>query len=226
MSLWVAYAEHRGAIRETVWGAQGYDARLAVVLDMLGSVEPFDTNNDYHVALIDVRLNQNVLVGQAMRTTPELVPYQYGKTIIDAVIAIIPRAIWPDKPVVAGSGNYVAQHTLQSFAEGTSVGIGQVLEFYINFGVGCVLVGFLFLGMLLRYLDIRMTRAMVRGDIATMQFYFLMGAGTQQAGGSLSEIAASMASGAVISIAITRFLDWRQARRGSSRSSVPARQRP
>ncbi len=46
----------------------------------------------------------------------------------------IPRALWPNKPVVGGSGDLVSTYTGIRFADGTSVGIGQVLESFVNFG--------------------------------------------------------------------------------------------
>lgn len=213
MSLWVAYSSHRNAIREAVWGEQSLDARIAAVWEAAQSLAPFDFSNARHLELIDERLNQNHLVGAAVRVTPALVPFAHGETLYSAMLAIIPRAVWPDKPVVGGSGQYVSRHTMLEFGAGTSVGMGQVLELYVNFGSTCVLVGLFALGAMLRRMDVRFVDALQRGDVRTAQLSFLIGVGALQAGGSLSEIVASMGGGAVLSFVLTRMIDWQLARR-------------
>ena len=212
MSFWVAYAVNRAEIRSAVWGGEDLGARTNAISKVFDVIQPFDFSNQDHLNVVDIRLNQNALVGAATRTTPDYVPYVYGKTLYEAAIAVIPRALWPDKPVVAGSGDYVSQHTGIIFAESTSVGMGQVFEFYINFGVTGVVIGFMLLGIMLRRLDIGFVRGIESGDYRQVQFCFLVGAGALQALGSLVEVAASMAGGAVLSIGISRYLDWYIAR--------------
>ena len=91
-----------------------------------------------HLFALDQRLNQNYLVGMGvMRHREGEAELLYGATV--PFWALIPRAIWPDKPAVGGGGDLVSQFTGIKFAEGTSVGVGQVLEFYMNFGMPGVL---------------------------------------------------------------------------------------
>ena len=213
VSLWVTYAEHRGSIRESVWGGEETSIVVDKVLIMLSSFEAFDLSNQDHLRNVDLRLNQNLLVGAAIRNTPSMVPFRNGETIYSALLSVIPRALWPDKPDVGGSGNYVSEHTLTSFAFGTSVGMGQVLEFYINFGTPCLIIGFVILGAALRGLDIRLAEALRANDIRAVIFVFLTGAGLLQAGGSMNELAASTAAGAVFSIGIWRLLEVLERRR-------------
>src|SRR5205814_7729697 len=100
-----------------------------------------------HRGAIDRRLNQNFLVGAAAASLESgQVEYASGATLGNMIVALIPRAIWPDKPAVGGGGSVVADFTGIEFAEGTSVGAGQVLEFYVNFGTWGVIGGFLLLG--------------------------------------------------------------------------------
>ena len=87
--------------------------------------------------------------------------FAYGATV--PPWALIPRAVWPDKPDVAGSGDIVSEFTGIRFAEGTSVGVGQVMEFYVNFGIPGVLIGFFGLGYLLMWLDQGIMRSLLRG---------------------------------------------------------------
>ncbi|KAB2850827.1 MAG: hypothetical protein F9K44_03660 [Hyphomicrobiaceae bacterium] len=222
VSLWVTYAEHRGEIRTSVWGGDQTSIVLEKVFKVVQEFELFDISNQDHLKNVDLRLNQNHLVGAAVRNTPSMVPFRNGETIYAAMLSIIPRAIWPDKPEVGGSGNYVSEHTLTSFAAGTSVGMGQVLEFYINFGTPCLIIGFVLLGAALRALDIRLAEALKAGQIQTVVLVFLTGSGLLQAGGSLNEVAASAASGVVFSIGISRLLSHIERRKNRQLSSLRA----
>ena len=73
---------------------------------------------------------------------------------MQAVIAMVPRLIWPDKPIEAGSGGLVAKFTGMDFANGTSVGVGPVMELYANFGTPAVVIGFILLGIIVKSLDV------------------------------------------------------------------------
>jgi hypothetical protein len=59
---------------------------------------------------------------------------------------MIPRVLWPDKPAVGGGGDIVSQFTGVQFARGTNIGPGQVLGFYMNFGIWGVIGGVCCLG--------------------------------------------------------------------------------
>ena len=208
VSLWITYAEHRNEIRASVWGGESAATSFNKVLEVFWGIRPFDYSNPEHLDALDLRLNQNSLVGAAIRNTPTLVAFREGETIYAALAAVIPRAIWPDKPVGAGSGTYVSQHTLIPFAEGTSVGMGQVLELYINFGTAGIVIGFIVLGALLRYMDVLLVEALTRNDWRFVMLMFLVGSGMLQAGGSLAEISASSASGWVVATALAHILRW------------------
>ena len=141
-----------------------------------------------HLFALDVRLNQNYLVGVGvMRHREGETELLYGATV--PFWALIPRAIWPDKPAVGGGGDLVSQFTGITFAEGTSVGTGQVLEFYMNFGMPGVLAGFAVLGFILMRLDQRMMRALAMGNIHGLVQCALPGLALLQPLGSLLEIA-------------------------------------
>ena len=206
LGFWVSYAKHRAEIREAVWGGQGLGARFDAFGKSITSYELFDLADPAHLEAVDLRLNQNWLVGVTIRTTPSLVPFRNGETIIGALASVIPRAIWPDKPGVGGSGTYVSEHTMIEFAGNTSVGMGQVLEFYINFGTTGVIIGMLVLGFALRFMDMRLAAALVRSDWDTVMFYFLVGSATLQVGGSLAEIGAGVAAAVAVSFAASHVL--------------------
>jgi len=112
---------------------------------------------------------------------------------IDAAFALVPRAIWPNKPAVGGSGNIVSKYTGLVFAEGTSVGVGPVLEFYINFGTTGVIIGFLIMGAIVGLIDEVAGERMLSGDWQGFIFWFLPGIAFLQVGGQLTEVTSSAA---------------------------------
>ena len=103
------------------------------------------------------------------------------------------------------------------FAEGTSVGLGQVLEFYINYGVPGVIVGFLLLGMALRWIDIGFVNALQNGNIEGCVVFFLLGSGAVQPGGSLSEAVAAVGGGVMLAFLINRYFRYMSRRRAMGR---------
>jgi hypothetical protein len=84
------------------------------------------------------------VVADAMRTTGPM----WGYTYVGAVFAMVPRAIWEDKP--RGPGSLYAQYFLGETEEGAAVPIGPVSEAFWNFHIPGVIVLFLLYGALLR----------------------------------------------------------------------------
>lgn len=199
LSVFVTYARDRSEIRATVWGGQSVESRLERVWKMISRFELFDPYTKEHLELIDLRLNQNTLVGQAVTYISEgLVDYAHGETLEQAAIALVPRIFWPGKPVFAGSPMLVSRYTGQQFAEGTSVGVGQVLEFYINFGSPGVIVGFIIFGTVIRVIDISCGQKLISGNWVGFTSWFLPGLGLIQPGGSLVEIVGTTAASVVL----------------------------
>lgn len=197
ISFFVTYMRDRDEIRESIWYEQvGYGKRLEQVSKLFTDFEFFDTDNSDHLISVDRRLNQNWLVGSATQYIGGgNKEYAYGETLWFALIALIPRAVWPNKPAVGGGGDIVSDYTGIMFAEQTSVGAGQVLEFFVNFGTWGVVFGFIVLGSAMRQFDARAASAMVRQDYKKSLIWFLPGLGFLQAGGNLVEVTTSVGAG-------------------------------
>jgi hypothetical protein len=156
---------------------------------------------------MDERLNQNVLVGAAVIYLDEgHHALAKGATLIDAAWSVVPRAIWPNKPMSAGSGDLVSTYTGIPFAEGTSVGIGQVMELYINFGLTSVVIGFVVIGGVLAYLDETAVRALMRGDVRKFVLVYLPGLSLLNVGGSFVESASTAAAGLAVATIVNRLV--------------------
>ena len=87
--------------------------------------------------------------------TPEVVPYQYGRTYSFFAVAFIPRVIWPDKPTAGTANSFYAVSygvTTEEASKITTFGVSIVGEAFINFGVYGVVFVMLFQGVLISVL--------------------------------------------------------------------------
>jgi hypothetical protein len=204
ITFFVNYFDHRDDIRQSVWGGASMENRMGSITGMLGGFHLIDLNDDKDLTALDVRLNQNMFVGlAAARIQQGQVDFLNGASVVDGVIAVIPRAMWPDKPTSAGSGQVVADMTGLHLNEDTSWGVGNVMEFYINFGIPGVVVGFVLLGWLIGMLDFRAAAAERRADFKTVILCFTPAIAMINPGGSVVEITGGA------SAALLAALGWR-----------------
>lgn len=205
-SLFATYLLGRADLRVSFAYQPGLSDRFAQFSSLLDRFQLLDFSSPLVSLAVDARLNQNNLVGQGVeRYLAGAVDLAYGSTI--QLWALIPRAIWPDKPEVGGGGDVVSSFTGLPFAVGTSVGAGQVLEFYMNFAIPGVLIGFFLWGAALMRLDCGMFRALKRGDMRGVLLCALPGLALIAPGGNLIEILVSFAGAIVMSRVLIR-LGW------------------
>jgi hypothetical protein len=192
LSFYGSYIRDRSEIREAVWGGDSLTERIDRVYLTVRNLEWFDPYDNIHLERIDERLNQNALVGAAIDYLESgATDFATGETLWQAATALVPRAIWPNKPVVAGSADLVSRYTGLSFDEDTSVGVGQIMEFYINFGTIGVVLGFLALGGLITVVDSMARRRLAAGNWQGFALWYVPGLSLLQAGGSLVDVVGS-----------------------------------
>jgi hypothetical protein len=208
LSLYGAYMSGRDEIRAAVWGGKGFEERLNVTGYMLQKEWSwFNVGESKQLYHIECRLNQNYLVGAArVQLESNAVAYADGETFVNALIALVPRILWPDKPSFAGSGKLVTRFTGITFAEGTSVGIGHVMELFVNYGETGVLVGYIVLGAILSLLDGLCARRLRAGDTEGFLLYFLPGQQLLIVIGNFAELTAGVLGAVILCILFTRFL--------------------
>jgi len=83
--------------------------------------------------------------------TPSVVPYRNGETLYFMFVSLIPRFIWPDKPIAQQANIIYAIDYGITTLEGikrTMFGVGTLGEAYMNLGVVGIMPIFLFLGLL------------------------------------------------------------------------------
>lgn len=195
LSVFVTYFRDRTAIRSTPGGG---DSRIEQMQKTATTFEFFNIFKQEHLEHIDTRLNQNIFVGRGVkRLSSGLVDYANGETIELSLISAVPRIFWPDKPTASGSGNLVSQYTGLKLAEGSSFGIGQVLEFYINFGSWGVFLGFVVFGTVLRVMDITAGYKLMSGNLVGFTSWLLPALALLQPIGSLVDIVQTASSSLV-----------------------------
>jgi hypothetical protein len=196
----------RTLIREVVWNDGTLVERVRSVVESFGEIEPFDLANADHLERVEDRLNQDWLVGAAsayLEGRPN--EFARGGTLLAALAAVVPRALWPDKPIVGGSGDLVSRYTGLRFADGTSVGVGQVLEAFVNFGTDGVVLVFFVIGMTVVMVDRQSAYRLGRGDGTGFAVWYLPGLCLLQIGGSLSEVTSAAAAAFVMVFLLNRL---------------------
>jgi hypothetical protein len=205
LSIYTTYMRDRTLIREVVWTGGRVAERARQVQETLTSAEWFDFTNTEHLGRVDQRLNQNFLVGSAVVYMQDrMVPYASGSTIRDALLSLVPRVLWPDKPISAGSGDLVSTYTGIEFAFGTSVGIGHVLEWYVNFGRAGAVAGLFLIGWFIATADREAAHYLNRRDSHRFLLWYLPSLNLLQVGGSLAEATA----GAAAAYLLVHALNW------------------
>jgi len=207
LCVFVTYMRDRSDFRDSVWGGEQYRARFEKFYTMFSQFECFDPHDGRHLEVIDDRLNQNSAVGLTVDNLQSgAVPFANGYTIYSAMWAVVPRIIWPDKPVFAGSPLIVSFYTGMTFAEGTSVGVGQVMEFYINFGRWGILGGFFVFGLIIRWLDWKAANCLRRGDESGFIRWYLPALAFMAVGGSLVEVVGTFAASTLLVVGTNYYL--------------------
>jgi hypothetical protein len=209
LSVYVTYMRDRRDIRAVVWANATMTSRLDQLEQTVRQAEWFDLHNAEHLDRIEKRLNQDSLIGAGvayLKANPN--EYARGETLWAATVAVIPRALWPDKPIVGGSGDLVSRFTGMKFADNTSVGIGQVMELYVNFATPGIIIGFIVIGALIGTADRLAIRALRRRDALGFTLWFLPGLSLLQVGGSFAEITSTAAAALLVALILRHWANY------------------
>jgi hypothetical protein len=206
LSIFVTYFAHRDDIRTQVWGGASLEARIDSVERTTGDMQLLNLSDPRHLDALDQRLNQNFFVGlAASRIANGDVNYLYGRSVLEGLMSLIPRLLWPGKPVFGGSPAIVAEMTGLSLSSTTSFGVGNVMEFYINFGIVGVVVGFALLGWSIGFLDRSAAIAERQGAFDRAVLFYLPAVALIQPNGSIVELCGGAAA------AVIAGFGWRAA---------------
>jgi hypothetical protein len=153
------------------------------------------------------RVDMTDLLAAQVQHQPSVEPYALGETVLSSFYALIPRALWPAKPVVAGGSEFVSRFTGLQWNDSTSVGLPYPFELYANGGAIAVVVGLGIIG----YLGGRLERQLLAGQRSLGVFWALalvtavVTEGGQRAEVALPALVASATTAYVIGSLIQRF---------------------
>ena len=166
LSIFVTYMEVRNSLRDVLWDSDArLSERISIVVTELAKARPFNPFDFRQLDWVNIRLNQNMLIGKAM-WLHEIAPYlrENGLAFLASLFAWVPRFLWPSKPGMGGN-DFVGKHTDMSFSDGTTIGAGPVFELFVNFGLIGVFLGSIVFGWILRWMDVYCARQLHRRDI-------------------------------------------------------------
>ncbi|MBE2224106.1 MAG: hypothetical protein IAF02_21380, partial [Anaerolineae bacterium] len=174
VSVFVNYMEARDDIRASVWGGESLRDRLFTTAESFQNFELFDIYNNDHLRWFEARLDQNIFIGMAIeRLDNGIVEVANGKTLGDAATMLIPRILWPNKPVRLGGAQIISYYTGIPIYGSTTSPTGHVLELYINFKTLGVIIGFVFIGTLLTIMDEQAAKRLYDQDFSSFAVWFL-----------------------------------------------------
>ncbi|MCL4247148.1 MAG: hypothetical protein KJ065_03235 [Anaerolineae bacterium] len=197
LSLIVTYYGERPVIRGVVWGESEFETRVNTLIQVIEkNTRAFNIYDGQQLSYIDERLGLNRLVGLGIRRLDTGInQYAGGETILNAALMIIPRAIWPEKPIELGGQAMVNLYTGVYMYGDTTVALGQVLEFYVNFGTVGVIAGFIVFGLLLAAVDQGSVRALKAGNYYSAALWLIPAFGLLLPENNLIAVVGSSVSG-------------------------------
>jgi ABC-type multidrug transport system fused ATPase/permease subunit len=206
LSLFVTYKRDRREIRSALWTQNSVTQSIESTAGLITDFEFFSADEPTHLEAIDRRLNQNYLVGAAVEHSRMTGASADGETAMNAIYALIPRVIWPNKPIKLGGAEIAERYTGLNFASNVSIGIGKVMEFYINFGPWGIVFGYLLFGATVAYLDVRAGSALHAGNWPEFAQWFLPGLMFLKILGPLVELSVRFVAAFVLGWLVNRLI--------------------
>lgn len=146
----------KGQFRLLVWG-EGYQGNKAALFSklMYESAMDFDKLFDVDKFLfIYSRFNQGLNISRSMSWIPRNQDYDHGQRLFGTMVSsLVPRVIWPDKPMAGGRENmkYYTGWTIK----GWSTNVGPIGEAYGSFGDGWGIFFMVCLGVFVRWVYLK-----------------------------------------------------------------------
>ena len=99
------------------------------------------------------------LFANVARRTPSEVPYWGGETYSTLATSMIPRFLWPGKPVKVLGQTFGHRYSyIHASNKSTAINLPIMVEFFVNFGSIGVLIGMAIVGFIYRLLDTLINR--------------------------------------------------------------------
>jgi hypothetical protein len=102
------------------------------------------------------------------------VPLRYGKTYITNIGVIIPKAVWPDRPL--SLSEEFARDFLKDYSEGRGLGYSPLAESFLNFHIPGAFIQFLIFGFLFGgFLQFLRKRVFIHQEHLLGSFIYIVG---------------------------------------------------
>jgi hypothetical protein len=95
-----------------------------------------------------------------------------------------------------------------TFGPDTSVGIGSIMELFVNFGSIGVWIGMAMFGAALVLIDERAAFHLAHGDVRRCCLWFVPGLSLLQVGGSLVDVSLTAGAGLAVAVLANSSLRW------------------
>ena len=156
--LYVIIRPYKGAhFEEELFDYQAYGIFYDFYIFTVGAVERFvEKGMDFVEDLRQswYRLSQLSILIYVLELTPNPIPFWDGETYSAIFSKIIPRFLYPDKPIDIYAFEFGNRYQLvRSEDFETSVRLPLLTEFFINFGKTGVLIGMFLVGLFFRFFD-------------------------------------------------------------------------
>ncbi|HNX81499.1 MAG TPA: hypothetical protein PKL77_05075 [Candidatus Omnitrophota bacterium] len=155
LSFYQTYMMERDNIRLVVWGESSVVNKVKVFQTSFSKVEFFDPLNTDHLMRITGRIDANYMAGLVVNYMESgYIGHAGFESITTGLASLVPRFLWPNKPIFAGGSGLASKYTGLTFSEDTSVGLGFPSQLFVAFDYFGVVVGFCFFGFLVVWVDI------------------------------------------------------------------------
>lgn len=105
------------------------------------------------------RVSSSYLFAHVLQRVPEIVPHTNGALTFEALQHVThPRILFPDKPNLGSGSEIPMTYAGVPVREGTSVSVGYMAEFYIDFGIPWMFLPIVLYGMLFGALYVALLR--------------------------------------------------------------------
>ena len=177
------YLRKEISVKKIGYAALAIVVILLVMIALRKNVNEFDSISGYLVfeKVLDVLVGSGKFMdiskpAHIMAAIPTKIDYEYGTTMMQWVLAPIPRSLWLTKPPILCSttiGQYV-YGTMDPSGMGASIPPGLIAELFWNFHLMGVIVGLFVLGAWLKFLYNNFKRHLYSNRNAVLIYLLLM----------------------------------------------------
>jgi hypothetical protein len=132
---------------------------LGLAIDRATGSNNTDEYTDHATSIILSRMSHLGFLSHVVEQTPGVVPYWKGESYANFAYVLIPRALWPGKPVERLGYEFSLRYGMRSPRdESTSFNVPWIVEMYANFGWYGVLIGMGLAGVAFALLEAHLNR--------------------------------------------------------------------